>query len=178
MTDLLASFAAAGGAPPASHELVRVFRDGTVRALAATPWPGLGPVKEAGAYAFELDPAALAGRAAGRGRRAGAPRWSAGAGFGALCAAAGGGEPLRWGPLTTPPAPVAALAHRLRELLVEARAHPLAAVRIDLDVAGGELTYRATALGDEPLLVTSAHRGRASSRRRNRPPSRRRSPGP
>ena len=60
MTDLLASFAAAGGAPPASQELVRVFRDGRVRALAGTAWPGLGRVDEAGAYAFELDGAALA----------------------------------------------------------------------------------------------------------------------
>ena len=42
MTDLLVSFAAAGGAPPASQELVRVFRDGRVRALAGTAWPGLG----------------------------------------------------------------------------------------------------------------------------------------
>ena len=59
VTDLLVSFAAAGGAPPASQELVRVFRDGRVRALAGTAWPGLGRVDEAGAYAFELDAGAL-----------------------------------------------------------------------------------------------------------------------
>ena len=60
VTELLASFAAAGGAPPPSHEVVRVLRDGSVRALAGTVWPGLGPISEAGAYAFELDGAALA----------------------------------------------------------------------------------------------------------------------
>ena len=60
MTDLLVSFAAAGGAPPASQELVRVFRDGRVRALAGTASPGLGRVDEAGAYAFKVDADALA----------------------------------------------------------------------------------------------------------------------
>ena len=50
MSALLVSFAAAGGAPPASHEVVRVFRDGRVRVLVATAWPGLGPVAEAGVY--------------------------------------------------------------------------------------------------------------------------------
>ena len=51
---LLVSFAAAGGAPPASHELVRVFRDGRARVLLATAWPGLGPAAEAGVYELAL----------------------------------------------------------------------------------------------------------------------------
>ena len=66
---------------------------------------------------------------------------------------------LRWDPFTTPPEPVAALADRLRALLVEARAHPLAAVRLELEAAGGEplrLTYRFTARGSEPLVLTVA----------------------
>ena len=162
MSELLASFAAAGGAPPASHEVVRVSRDGTVRALGGTPWPGLGPVNEAGAYAFALDAAALGElerlAEAAVSERLDGPLEP---GSGRYALQLREAEALRWDPFTTPPAPVAALADRLRELLVEARAHPLAAVRIDLDVAGGELTYRATALGDEPLLVTlSAPRAR------------------
>jgi hypothetical protein len=66
---------------------------------------------------------------------------------------------LSWSPFATPPAPVAALADRLRALLAEARAHPLAAVRLEVEAAGGDplrLTYRFTALGSEPLSLTVA----------------------
>ena len=160
MSDLLASFAAAGGAPPASQELVRVFRDGRVRALAGTAWPGLGRVDEAGAYAFELDAGALGelerlAQAAAR-EALDSPREP---GSGRFALDVGDGARLRWDPFTTPPEPVTALADRLRALLVEARAHPLAAVRLELEAAGRDplgLTYRFIARGDEPLALTVA----------------------
>jgi hypothetical protein len=159
VTGLLASFAAAGGAPPASQVLVRVFRDGRVRALAATAWPGLGPVDEAGAYAFDLDAGALADleRLAGAaaGERLDSPREP---GSGRFALDVGDDARLRWDPFTTPPEPVAALADRLRTLLVEARAHPLAAVRLEVEAAGDplRLTFRFTALGSEPISLTVA----------------------
>ena len=136
VTDLLVSFAAAGGAPPASQELVRVFRDGRVRALAGTAWPGLGRVDEAGAYAFELDAGALGElerlAEAAAGEELDGPREP---GSGRFALDVGDDARLRWDPFTTPPEPVAALADRLRALLVEARAHPLAAVRLEVEAA-------------------------------------------
>jgi len=157
VTDLLASFAAAGGAPPASQELVRVFRDGRVRALAGTAWPGLGPVDEAGAYAFELDAGALAELErladAAAGEELDSPREP---GSGRFALDVGDAARLRWDPFTTPSAPVAALADRLLALLAEARAHPLAAVRLEVEAAGDplRLSFRFTALGDEPISLT------------------------
>jgi hypothetical protein len=156
VTDLLASFAAAGGAPPASQELVRVYRDGSVRALAGTAWPGLGRVDEAGAYAFALDAAALDElerlAQAVAGEQLDGPR-EPGSGRYALDA---GDARLRWDPFTTPPEPVAALAERLRALLVEAREHPLAAVRLEVEARAGRLTFRFTALGSEPVGLSVA----------------------
>jgi len=158
VTDRLVSFAAAGGAPPASQELVRVFHDGRVRALAGTAWPGLGRVDEAGAYAFELDSAALAeleslAEAAATETLDG-PLES---GSGRFALHVGDDVRLQWSPFATPPVPVATLADRLRALLVGARAHPVAAVRLGVEAtATGDalrLTYRFTALGREPLTL-------------------------
>ena len=160
MTDLLVSFAAAGGAPPASQELVRVFRDGRVRALAGTAWPGLGRVDEAGAYAFELDAGALGVlerlAEAAAGEELDGPREP---GSGRFALDVGDAARLRWDPFTTPSAPVAALADRLRALLAEARVHPLAAVRLEVEAAAGEplrLAFRFTAIGSEPVSLTVA----------------------
>lgn len=156
MTALLASFAAAGGAPPASQELVSVDRDGRVRVLAGTAWPGFGPVNEAGVYEFTLDAEALAELA----RLAAAPGMAVPdeppqPGSGRFSVKLGE-EALRWDPFGTPSAPLAALADRLRALLAEARAHPVAAVRLDLTATGGELAFTFTALGSEPISLTVA----------------------
>ncbi len=156
MTALLASFAAAGGAPPASYELVRVLRDGTVRALAGTAWPGFGPASEAGVYEFALDGAAVADveRLAGD---PGLERELDGtleSGSGRLVLGLSGGRKLRWDPFTTPPAPAAALAEALQALLGEARGHPLAAVRLDIAATPREIGYTFTALGREPVELT------------------------
>ena len=137
---LLVSLAAAGGAPPASHEVVRVFRDGRVRALQATAWPGLGPVAEAGVYELELDAAAVAELE----RLAGDPELARLPEFGPLQPGSGrfvlhlgdGDRRLRWDPFISPPEPLARLAARLRALLGEAHAHPVAAVRLGLEAAG------------------------------------------
>ena len=54
---------------------------------------------------------------------------------------------------------MAALADRLRALLVEAREHPLAAVRLELEASGADplrLTYRFIARGSEPIFLTVA----------------------
>jgi hypothetical protein len=160
VTGLLVSFAAAGGAPQPSHEVVRVLRDGSVRALAGTVWPGLGSVSEAGAYAFELDSAALAelellAEAAAKEELDG-PLES---GSGRFALGVGDDVRLQWNPFATPPVPVAALADRLRALLADARAHPVAAVRLGVEAAAGDplrLTYRFTALGREPLTLAVA----------------------
>ena len=157
MSELLVSFAAAGGAPPASHELVRVFRDGRVRALAATAWPGLGPVTEAGVYELALHGPALAELE----RLAVAPDLPAldeplQPGSGRYVLRLGGEGPrLRWDPFTTPPEPLATLAARLVALLGEARAHAVAAVRLGLEAPSAvELAYTFTALGREPVTLT------------------------
>ena len=156
---LLVSLAAAGGAPPASHEVVRVFRDGRVRALQATAWPGFGPVAEAGVYELELDAAALAEVE----RLAGDPELARLPGFeppqpgsGRFVLHLGDGDRrLRWDPFTAPPEPLATLAARLRALLGEAHAHPVAAVRLSLAAASAaELAYTFTALGREPVTLT------------------------
>jgi len=149
VSELLASFAAAGGAPPASHEVVRVHRDGTVRALAGTAWPGLGPASEAGAYAFALDPAALRELERLASELPPAPAAPLEPGSGRYVIEAGG-ERVQWDPFADSPGP---LADRLRALLGEARAHPLAAVRLEVE---GALTYRFTALGSEPVELTVA----------------------
>ena len=184
VTALLASFAAPGGAPPASYELVRVLRDGTVRALAGTAWPGFGPASEAGVYEFALDGAALAEleRLAGdpglereldgalRARlgpaRARAGRGDRTAALGSVHHATRAGR-LRW-------------PSALQALLGEARAHPArggpARRRGDAAV---EIGYTFTALGREPRRAdrAGAPRGRGWSRRRSRRPTRRRSRG-
>ena len=157
---LLVSFAAAGGAPPASHELVRVFRDGGVRVLLATAWPGLGPLAEAGVYALELDTAALvelerlaAAAEPGQSPDVDAPLQP---GSGRFVLRLGEADRrLRWDPFTTPPEPLATLAARLRALLGEAHAHPVAAVRLGVEAASAvELAYTFTALGREPVTLT------------------------
>jgi hypothetical protein len=160
VTDRLASFAATGGAPPPSQELVRVYREGRVRALAGTAWPGLGPVDEAGVYEFELGAGALAElerlAEAAAGEALDGPREP---GSGRFALDVGDDTRLRWDPFTTPPEPVAALAGRLRALLAEARAHPVAAVRLGVEAAAGDplrLSYRFTALGSEPISLTVA----------------------
>ena len=157
MSELLVSFAAAGGAPPASHEVVRVFRDGHVRVLAATAWPGLGPVAEAGVYELSLDGSALAELE----RLAAAPELPAldaplQPGSGRYVLHLGEGDRrLRWDPFTTPPEPLATLAAHLRALLGEAHAHPVAAVRLGLEApSAAELAYTFTALGREPVTLT------------------------
>lgn len=159
MSDLLVSFAAAGGAPPASHELVRVFRDGSVRALAATAWPGFGPVDEAGVYRLDLDDHALADleRLATDPQPPQVPDASLQPGSGRFVLRLGDEEPLRWSPFEAPPEPLATLAARLETLLREARAQPVAAVRLGLDATAGEsweLAYTFTALGNEPVTLT------------------------
>ena len=156
MSELLVSFAAAGGAPPASHELVRVFRDGRVRALAATAWPGLGPVTEAGVYEREVDAAALAELEQLAAEPVSELDDPLQPGSGRFVLHLGDGDRrLRWDSFTTPPEPLATLAARLRALLGEARAHPVAAVRLELEAPSAvELAYTFTALGREPLTLT------------------------
>jgi hypothetical protein len=153
VSELLASFAAAGGAPPPSQELVRVDRDGHVEALCGTAWPAFGPVSEAGAYAFELEAGALAelrqlAEAPGMAVPDEPPRPGSGSFSVRL-----GEETLRWDPFGTPSEPLAALAERLQALLAEARDHPVAAVRLEVAATGGGLAFTFTALGSEPISL-------------------------
>ena len=120
---------------------------------------GARPLSEAGVYGFELDRAAL-GELEQLAADPALPRALDGpleSGSGRYVVRLGANEPLRWSPFTAPPAPLAALADRLRALLGEARSHPVAAVRLDIDAEAGEplaLAFRFSALGHEPLQLT------------------------
>jgi len=135
---------------------VRVFRDGRVRVLAATAWPGLGAVAEAGVYELELDAAALAELEQLAAEPVSELDGPLQPGSGRYVLHLGEGDRrLRWDSFTTPPEPAATLAARLRALLGEAHAHPVAAVRLGLEAPSAvELAYTFTALGREPVTLT------------------------
>jgi hypothetical protein len=146
----LATFSATGGAPPASREVVRVARDGTVRVLVGTAWVDDAPADQAGLFEWSLpDEAAvelaeLVTRIEPRGEEGG------GGDAGRLALAWPGGR-VRWGPYDDVPEPLDALAARFAELRIEARRHPLAAVRLSLEPP---LDFRFEARGSEAVGLT------------------------
>ena len=152
MSALPASFAAAGGAPPPSHEVVRVGRDGGVRALVGTPWPGWSRGDEAGVYATRLEPQALAALADAL---AGLPGVGGPAppDAGRFVLALADGRTLRWDPFAEVPAEVAAAAASMRGVLEEARRHPRAAVRLTLEERAGGLAFVFASTGTEPVTM-------------------------
>lgn len=131
---LLAAFGAAGGAPPATMESLRVLADGRARALVGSAWPDGTPLDEAGLYETTLAPEDLE---AVRALAADDALRAAGGEYGPIRADSGVrsislGEDLtiRWGVFAEPPAPVPAATRRLRELLARVREHPVAVLRL------------------------------------------------
>jgi hypothetical protein len=138
--------AATGGTPPQSQELVRVFPDGTVRALVLTAWTDRLPADEAGVYEWRLGDVAGLARLAEQVEDGGS-EISSDAGHFTLAL---GERRIRWSPFAPPDGALGELAERLGELRAQAREHPLAAVRLSLE-AGEELTFKFAALGEQAL---------------------------
>jgi len=131
---LLAAYGAAGGAPPAKMESLRVLEDGTARAIVGSPWPDGTPLNEAGVYETTLDARDLeAVRALARGEE---PRAATGehgpirGDSGARSISLGEDATIRWGAFADPPPAVHAAETRLREVLAHVREHPVAALRL------------------------------------------------
>lgn len=157
MSEWLAILAATGGTPPQSHEVVRVARDGTARALIATAWPDGLAADQAGAFGWALDVAEVEELAALIAALGPEER------HGVASADAGGfllerdGRQVRWGPYDEVPEALAEVARRFAALRAEAREHPVAAVRLTLEPGGGEgLGFVLECRGTEPVAVTVA----------------------
>jgi hypothetical protein len=149
MSEPLASFTAAGGSDPHSHEVVTVEADGRVRALVATAWPDGAPADRAGAFEWTLgaDELSALGAEVEAAEPPGDSRPSADAGGFSLEA---GGRRLRWGAFDELPPSLAAVARRFAALRSEAREHPRAAVRLSLEPP---LRFRFEARGREPVRL-------------------------
>lgn len=150
MSALLAAYGAAGGAPPATMESLRVLEDGTARAIVGSPWPDGAPLDEAGVYETTLAPGdleALRALAQDQDLRAAAGEHGPIRGdSGARSISVGEELTIRWGAFADPPPAVKAAEARLRELLARVREHPVAVLRLrdgELSNPGSEpVTYR------------------------------------
>jgi hypothetical protein len=131
---LLIAFGAAGGAPPATMESLRVLEDGTARAIVGSPWPDGRPLDEAGLYQTLLsdaDLAALRDLAGDESLRAtGGEYGPIRADSGASSLSLGEDITIRWGAFAELPAPVPAAVATLREVLARVREHPVAVLRL------------------------------------------------
>jgi hypothetical protein len=134
VTDLLIAYGAAGGAPPATLESLRVLEDGRARAIVGSPWPDGTPLDEAGVYETTLaadDLAALAALVQDHELRAAAGEHGPiRADSGVRSIGLGAEATIRWGAFAAPPAAVRAAEARLRDVLARVRAHPVAALRL------------------------------------------------
>lgn len=144
---LLAAYGAAGGAPPATMESLRVLEDGTARAIVGSPWPDGTPLNEAGVYETTLTPDHLdAVRAIARDealRAAAGDHGPIRADSGVRTISLGEEATIRWGAFADPPPAVLAAEATLREVLARVREHPVAALRL----SEGELSNP----GREPI---------------------------
>jgi hypothetical protein len=131
---LLAAYGAAGGAPPATLESLRVLADGTARAIVGSPWPDGTPLDEAGVYETTLaadDLEALRAIAADEQLRAAAGEHGPIRGdSGARSISLGEDLTIRWGAFAAPPPGVAEAEARLRAVLARVREHPVAVLRL------------------------------------------------
>ena len=162
-------FAAGGGQPPQSHEVLRLDPGGDGRYLTGMPWPSQRPFDEIGVYVATADLGRLAELA-----RAVLAAPPPGGGH----ADAGGesveldGAAASWGARDRSPA-AEAFVDAARAAIGAAREHPLAAVRAEAVDGGLVLRHR----GERPLAVAAGevHVGRG---RLERPPSPLRLAGP
>jgi hypothetical protein len=144
----LATFAAAGGSDPHSHEVVTVDADGRVRALVETAWPDGAPADQAGVFEWTLDDVAALRAELAAAEAPAESRPSADAGGFSLQLP---GQRLRWGPFDELPPALDAVAARFAALRAEARRHATAAVRLTLEAP---LRFRFEASGSEPVGLT------------------------
>lgn len=142
---LLAAFGAAGGMPPATLESVRVCADGHARAIVGSAWPDGDPQDEAGLYETQLEPAELEAVRALAGDRAlralagehGPVRADSGRSSLSLGDDADGeAVKIVWGAFAKPPDPLPAAVAALRRILAIAREHPVAALRLAVELDG------------------------------------------
>jgi hypothetical protein len=115
-------------------ESLRVFEDGSARAIVGSPWPDGRPLDEAGLYETTLDPADLAALNALVGdaqlRATGGEYGPIRADSGARSISLGEDLTIRWGAFADPPPAVRAAETTLRELLARVREHPVAVLRL------------------------------------------------
>ena len=134
MSTLLVAYGAAGGAPPATMESLRVLADGTARAIVGSPWPDGTPLDEAGVYETTLAPGdleALRTLADDEPLRAAAGEHGPIRGdSGARTISLGEDLTIRWGAFADPPSAVTAAEARLRDVLARVREHPVAVLRL------------------------------------------------
>jgi hypothetical protein len=145
---LLVAFARGGGSPPATYETVRVYEDGTARAVVGNAWPLGVPQDEAGSYEQRLAPGELATLAQlAESVATPPPSAPAPADAGRCELVLPGGRKAAWAMHAPPPGDLGPLVQRLRELLTATRRHPLGALA--LTVEQPELRLRNT--GTEPV---------------------------
>jgi hypothetical protein len=130
VTAPLASYAVAGGGAVPVHQALRVFAGGALRATVAIPGTDDARPDEAGVYAWRLGAAdaaaldALLDPAAVSGSDAAMPPGTV------RHVLTVGEATAQWSAFDGPPPGLAATAARLRELLRETLAHPLAVVHL------------------------------------------------
>lgn len=130
---LLVAHAVGGGIPPASYETLRVYEDGSARAVVGNAWPFGAPQDEAGSYehrpasadlvALEETIVAADGFGSATPLAADSGRWEL---------LLGDGRKAVWSTTEAPPAGLGALVERLRGLAAETRRHPVGAVALRL----------------------------------------------
>ncbi len=146
---LLAAYSVSGGSPPPTLESLRVFEDGTARAIVTSAWPRGTPQDEAGLYETRLDASELERVQSRVEALAPAEHGEVRADSGRNSIAFAGGRVV-WGAFATPPPEVEEAASALRTVLDEVRRHPVATVRLELD--GTELVL--SSAGSEPVGVS------------------------
>jgi hypothetical protein len=146
--ELLTAFARGGGSPPATSETLRVYVDGTARAVVGNAWPLGAPQNEAGSYEQRLAPDELTALAQLAGAVAAPPSPVPGPADAGRCELAlPGGRRAAWPMHAPPPGDLGPLVDRLRELLAATRRHPLGALALAVE----ELELRLRNPGTEPV---------------------------
>ena len=141
---LLVAYSVSASSPPPTLESLRVFEDGTARAIITGAWPKGEPQDEAGLYETRVDPEPLRRLVAGLSPGEHGPI-RADSGRGSITLGEEGGK-LVWGAFATPPPE----ADVLRAVLDEVRRHAVATVRLAFD--GTELVLSNS--GNEPVGVS------------------------
>ena len=136
---LLTALGAGGGVPPATSELVRVYEDGTARAVVGNAWPLGAPHDEAGSYEHRLAADELAALRDLVGAAGPAPPDRAPTPDSGRCELVLPDRRVTWALSAPPPAPLAPLVDHLRALLAATRRHPLGALTLRLDAAAPTL---------------------------------------